>query len=382
MQIIRIPTPMPAVEPAAEEALNFYGKSPGLHVHSVSPLNVGTPTGWLRGSFLTPTTLFFMRNHGAIPQIDARDYTLDIDGLVDQPLHLTLDTLRERFNSHSITATLSCAGNRRDELNSYHPIPGEVMWSADAVGTAVWRGVSLGDVLRAAGIQPEGAHVAFEGLDDVEREGKTFSFGGSIPLDKALADEVLLAYDMNGVPLPPEHGYPLRVIVPGYIGARSVKWVRRIRVQAAPSTNYFQQKAYRLFAPEVRPETADWSQGEMLGQVCLNSVITGPSPHERVRAGRVLVRGIAFSGSGQPVERVEVSGDGGSSWEIARLDPNAHRWAWRFWHVWLPLNRGPQTLMVRASDGVSTEQPRSVGAVWNFKGYLNNAWHRVPVRVV
>src|SRR5262249_28072208 len=158
-----------------------------------------------------------------------------------------------------------CAGHRRDELATVEPIPGEIPWGAEAIGNAVWRGVTLREVLLAAGVGPEVQHVAFLGLDAMHKGGGRVAFGGSISIEKGMSAEVLLAYEMNGQPLPPHHGFPLRVLVPGYIGARSVKWLASIVLQDAPSSNYYQAHAYKVFPSHIQAERADWTQGQMLG---------------------------------------------------------------------------------------------------------------------
>ncbi len=203
-----------------------------------------------------------------------------------EPLSLSLEQLRRDYPVETVPATISCAGLRRDELIAVRPIPGEVVWGAEPVSNGVWRGVSLARVLETAGIRPEARHAAFTGLDEIEREGKRFGFGGSIPLSKAMAEETLLAWEMNGAPLPPVHGFPLRVIVPGYIGARSVKWVTNIHLQTTPTANYFQSHAYRMFPPEVDATSVVWEQGVALSDMPLNSVIWSPQDRGQVAAGQ------------------------------------------------------------------------------------------------
>jgi len=348
-------------------------------IHATEPLVGGPPLPLLRRHFITPTELFFIRNHGVVPQVDPGHYQLQITGLVRQPLSLTLADL-QRLPRSIVIATLQCAGNRRDELMAVQPIPNEVAWCADGLSTAQWTGAHLTDVLQMAGIADGALHTAFVGLDHVTRHGETFGYGGSIPLDKALASEVLLAYAMNGAPLPAVHGYPLRVVVPGYIGARSVKWLSQINLQAEPSGNYFQAKAYRLFAPHVRAETVTWEEGHPLGELSVNAVICSPEPGAMLRAGSVLAQGYAMAGGGRQVVQVEVSPDGGATWTSAQVQ-GVDRWAWQFWQAQVTLAPGPAELVVRARDSAANTQPEDPRSVWNFKGYMNNAWHRVKVVV-
>ena len=192
-------------------------------------------------------------HHGAVPDADPAEWRLRVEGLVDRELSLSLDTLREAFRERAVTATLQCAGNRRAGLIAHRDIPGEAPWGPGATGTATWTGVALGDVLALAGPLHEAFHVGFEGADLCPEAQPAQTFGGSIPLNKASRPEVLLAWGMNGAPLAPVHGAPLRVVVPGYIGARSVKWLERIELRSAPWPGYFQHVAYRLVPATERP---------------------------------------------------------------------------------------------------------------------------------
>jgi len=359
-------------------------KASGFIIKEQDPFNGEPPLDMLCGASITPTSLFFARNHGTIPSIDAQDYRLSITGMVREPRSLSLDDLRTRFPAHTLTATLQCAGNRREELAAVAPIPGELPWGAGAIGTAEWTGARLADVL-ADGIEPRGprpaAHVHVTGLDNVQRQNRTFGFGGSIPLEKALSPEVLLAYAMNGEPLMPEHGFPVRLVVPGYIGARSVKWLGEIRVSDKPSDNYFYAHAYRLFPSWEKAGTADRSSGIKLGEMPVTSVICSPRSGEQIKRRPARIQGYAYAGGGRRVERVEVTTDGGCRWQAAQLDDGAGAWAWRFWQIDLDLPVGEVEIAVRAWDSAANTQPEEVRQVWNFKGYMNNAWHRVKVIV-
>ena len=353
---------------------------PRLQVHSAEPLVGGPPLSLLRRHFVTPTELFYVRNHAAVPHVDAHGFELEVSGSVRRPLRLTLENLRERFPRASVTATVMCAGNRRSELAKVAPTPGEVPWGADGIGTAEWSGVRLCDVLEAAGLDADAAHVAFGAFDQVTRHGETFGYGGSIPSDKALGSEVLLADQMNGAPLTPVHGAPLRVVVPGYIGARSVKWLARIHAQAHPSDNYFQARAYRLFAAHETSETVRWEDGIPLGENSVNSVICTPEAGATVKPGPLVVQGFALAGGDRRVARVDVSADGGRTWKMAELDAG-RPWSWTFWEARFDLQAGPIELVARAWDSAANTQPERLETVWNFKGYMNNAWHRIPLDV-
>ena len=348
-------------------------------VHDRQPFNAESPLRVLRQSFVTPRDLFYARNHGSIPY-PPEDYRLTIRGLVEEGLSISLGELRDGFPKRRVVAAMQCAGNRRDGLMQFADTPGETPWGAGAIGNAAWTGASLGEVLAAAGVGEGARHVAFTGLDEVEGEDGSFNYGSSIPLEKALGPEVLLAYEMNGEPLPAEHGYPLRVVVPGYYGARSVKWLSGISIQAVPSDNYFQAHEYKLFPPNATAETADYSGGLMLGEVGVNAAICEPEEGEALAAGPLRVRGYAMAGGGRLVERVDVSADGGRTWVQAKLLEGAHDpWAWTFWEATLDVGPGEHRIVARALDSSATTQPATAAEAWNFKGYANNSWHGVGV---
>jgi sulfite oxidase len=360
--------------------MTLFEKHPDFIVRQSDPFNGGPPPQRLAGSFITSNDLFFSRNHGGVPTVDRDAYRLTVEGLVEQPLSLSLEDLR-RFPRSTVMATLQCAGNRRQEMMAYKPIPDELPWGTEAVSHGEWSGVRLSDVLAAADVLERARHVAFTGLDDTERHGHRFNFGGSIPLDKALSGDVLLADTMNGQPLPQVHGAPLRVVVPGYIGARSVKWLARITVQDKPSDNYFQAKAYRLFPASFNKDNVDWDKGLMLGEAPVSSVILSPEENATVPAGKVTVRGWSLAGGGRGVARVDVSADGGETWTVADFVKGEGAFVWRLWEARLDLKPGPQEIVCRAWDTAAQTQPDSAAQVWNFKGYANNSWHRVRVTV-
>jgi sulfite oxidase len=355
-----------------------FGKHPDLLVRQEDPFNGGPPPERLLGSFITPNDLFFVRSHGGVPEVDRSSYRLAVDGLVERPLSLSLDDLR-RLPRAGVTATLQCAGNRRQEMMAQRPIPNELPWGTEAVSNAEWSGAPLREVLALAGVRPGALHAAFTGLDETERHGHRFHFGGSIPLAKATHPEVLLADTMNGAPLPATHGAPLRVVVPGYIGARSVKWLSRITLQETPSDNYFQATAYRLFPPHFGPDNVVWEQGLMLGESPVNAVILTPGEGGTLPAGRVTVRGWALAGGDRAVGRVDISADGGRTWTVADVEAGDGPYVWRLWEAALDLPAGSHELVCRAFDTAAQTQPENTAHVWNFKGYANNAWHRVRV---
>jgi sulfite oxidase len=328
---------------------------------------------------LTSTDCFFTRSHAATPCIDPDAWRLEIGGLVDRPLRLSLDELGA-FPRLEVPATLVCAGLRRDEYLAIGPLPGELPWGPEPISTGCWAGVSLATVLREAGVKPEARFVEFVGLDSVERHGHRFGFGGSIDLEKAMSSDVLLATELNGAPLPADHGFPLRAVVPGWIGARSVKWLGRVTLAERPSENYFQTKAYRVQRETNHRDPRDVSRGTALGEIPLNAVILEPTRDQIVSAGPVRVRGWAIGSGGRPLTSVEVSPNAGAEWRPARIAVPGSPWTWSLWEATLELARGRHMLAVRASDRSGVVQPAAVWDTWNVKGYVNNAWHRIPVQ--
>ncbi len=340
-------------------------------VHSTEPFNVEPSLERLRARFVTDASDFYVRCHSPIPQL-AGDLRLRIGGRVAHPLGLSLDELRTRFERRSVAAAMQCAGNRRADLDAVRPVSGD-KWGGGAIGQAEWTGVGLADVLRAAGVdEGEPLHVAFEAADD--------GFAVSIPLAKALAPEVLLAWEMNGAPLRPEHGAPLRALVPGYAGIRSAKWLRAVEVRDAPPDSKEQAEDYKLFPAEICDADADPARGLTINDMPLNAAICDPARNAELPAGPTRIRGWAIA-SGRPVARVDVSADSGRRWVQATLQPGPSIWSWTFWEAQLDLQPGDHELAARAWDSAGQTQPSLIEDVWNYKGYLCNAWHRVPVRV-
>ena len=354
----------------------------GLIVHSETPLNAEPPLGVLRAYFITPQDRFYLRSHGEVPRLRAAHYRLRVGGNVSTPLNLSLRDLKERFARRTVTAVLQCAGNRRADLQAVRPTTGDP-WAPGAIGNARWTGVALADVLRAAGAS-SGAdmHVPLDADDLVAVEqGTPNRFGVSVPMAKALSPEVLLAWAMNGEDLSPEHGYPLRAVVPGYAGVRSAKWLTSVTVQDRPSDNAMQQRDYKLLPSDVTPEAIDWSRGVTINEMPLNAAICEPGHGAALPAGRTTVRGYAVA-SGRSIARVDVSGDGGRTWVQAALEPGEDvLWSWTFWHAALDLAPGERDLVARAWDSAGQTQPATPDEVWNCKGYLCASWHRVRVRV-
>lgn len=357
-------------------AARSWGKRADVIVHEHEPFNAEPPPAVLAQADLTGNDAFYVRNHGPVPRLDPQAWRLSVDGLVQRPLELSLEQLRGQFPAHEVVATMQCAGNRRSGLMKLGDIPGHP-WGPGATSTARWEGVRLADVLRAAGIGSGAVHVAFEAPDVAPEAAPPQRFGASIPLAKATTDDVLLAWAMNGRALPAVHGAPVRVVVPGYIGARSVKWVERISVRRAPSENYFQAVAYRLLPPGADPGSAPPGEGVQLGPLAVNAAILHPADGETIPAGPATVTGYALGADDRGVARVDVSADGGRTWAQAELGEAANPWTWRRWRAVLDLPRGEVEVVARAWDTAGTVQPERELPLWNPKGYFNTAWSRI-----
>ena len=348
--------------------------SKDLIVHGREPFNAEPALPHLVADPITPLAHFYVRNHGPIPTIEKGAFRLQVEGLVNKPIELTLDQIKDRFPVHTAAATLTCAGNRRSEMSAIRLIGG-VQWNAGAIGNAKWTGAALADVLKAAELKPEAKHVWFEGVDPIKHmDGKTEPFGGSIPLAKAQSKDAptLLAHAMNDQPLAVQHGFPLRAVVPGYIGARSVKWLGKIVVSDRPSPNHFMTEAYKLITTDSKDELA---KAEPIYEFPINAAICAPAASEKLKAGDVTISGYALPpGDGKAtIAKVELSADGGRTWKPATLLGKPAPCCWQLWQARLPLAAGKHQLIVRATDSTGRVQPEK--CEWNLKGYLYNAWH-------
>jgi sulfite oxidase len=369
----------PRLARGADDLAQPAGKE--LVVRSASPFNAEPNLVDLAAEAVTPIPFFYVRNHGAMPEVDAKAFRLRVEGLVEKPLTLKLGEIQDRFKPHDVEATLTCAGNRREEMSAIKPTPG-VQWRAGAIGHARWAGASLAELLKAAGLKPEAKHVWFEGLDPItEKDGSVAPFGGSIPLAK-LQDAktpTLVAWKMNGEPLPPSHGFPLRMIVPGYIGARSVKWLTKITVSDRPSPNHYVAEAYKIVKTDDKAEVA---AADPIYEFPVNSAICTPADGATLRPDGVTIEGYALpsGAAGAQIEKVEVSTDGGKNWSPAIMSSKPVPTAWQLWTAKVALAKGKHELVVRAIDSRGNTQPEK--SEWNLKGYLYNGWHRVRVEVV
>jgi sulfite oxidase len=369
-------------ERAVARSAASWGKRVDMIVRGELPYNAEPPPSVLARDEITPVNAFYARNHGPFPDIPPQQWRLNVGGSVDAPRTLTYHQLTTAFEQHSVVATLVCAGNRRAELLGVRPIPGKDPWAHGAISTAEWRGVRLADVLAAAGVhRRDELHVEFLAPDVAQEARPVQSYGSSIPLSKALSPEVLLAWEMNGQPLPRAHGGPMRVVVPGYVGARSVKWVTTVIVRPFPSQNYFQALDYRILPPEADADTVAPGEGISLSSLPLNCDILTPTDGDRIAAGPLTIRGWALAGDGRDVARVDVSVDQGCSWRQVKLDPPPSRWAWRMWSLTVDIDTGPLTVLARAWDDTGAVQPEFPASLWNPRGYGNNAYARIELTV-
>jgi sulfite oxidase len=326
-------------------------------------------------TWLTPVPHFFVRNHMFEPsELDADEWRLAIGGEVEQPLTLSYSDLR-KMEAHSVVNTLECAGNGRA---FYRPqLPG-IQWGKGAVGNARFSGPRLRDVLQRAGVKPNGKHLMFRGLDDVP--GKVPPFIRSIPIEKALDGHTLIATHMNGSPLTKHHGFPARLLVPGWIGSASCKWLTELKVLDTEFAGNFMSPGYRMPNQPVQPGQAPApADTHPLTALTVKSVIAGPSDGANLKPGRVLVHGAAWAGEADVVT-VDISVDGGASWNRAALAHDHAHYAWRLWsYPWRPPKNGDYEILSRATDSQGRVQP--VAASWNPGGYLNNSIDRVSVHV-
>ena len=345
----------------------------GLIVRSFRFVDLETPVEYFN-TWLTPVPHFFVRNHMHEPsELNANDWRLTIGGEVEKPLTLTLSEL-SKLETHSVVNTLECAGNGR---GLYRPqVPG-IQWAKGAVGTARFSGPRLRDVLERAAVKPTGKHVMFRGLDEVP--GKVPPFIRSIPIEKALDSETLIATHMNGAPLTKHHGFPARALVPGWIGAASCKWLTEIKVLESEFAGNFMNPGYRFPNQPGKPgEAVKPEDTQVLTALNVKSVISAPLDGASLKAGKVAVHGAAWAGEAD-IAKVEVSIDGGASWNPARLGHDQAHYAWRLWTYDWKAKSGAYTILSRATDSEGRTQPST--PVWNPSGYLYNAIDQVKIHV-
>lgn len=341
-------------------------------------------------SWVTPNSLFFIRHHHPVPVIDHDEFRLNIEGEGTKTVSLTLEDLRSRFLKREVVTTIQCGGNRRSELDKVKKTSG-IPWGPGAISTARWGGVYLREVLmHCAGLSLEGMeynglrHVICYGVDGMQ---------ASIPIEKALSPfgDVLLAFEMNGEPLPPEHGSPVRLIAPGIVGVRNVKWVGKIQTSKYEAEGVWQRGvAYKGFSPMKRSATEEeCAKVQSIQEMPVTSSIVSPAEGVVVDGDDIDLRGIAWSGGGCGIVRVDCSADGGKTWVTAELAEGSEQhpsrsWAWTFWEASIPIPdemRGKAiTVLCRATDTSYNTQPERPEHIWNLRGLNCNSWHRVTVQ--
>ncbi|MDA7861864.1 molybdopterin-dependent oxidoreductase [Mariniblastus sp.] len=356
-----------------------------LIFRSSKPRNGEPELAKLVNSWQTPTELFYVRSHAPNPVIDPKQFQLKVEGMVRRPATFSLDEIKQ-MPSVSTTATLTCAGNRRSEYNGpeYQNVPsvGGVQWEGGTIGNATWAGAMLSTILKQVEVTDGAKHIWFEGLDQIPKKGSVIGFGGSIPIEKAMLAEgpgtPLLTYTMNGAELTPDHGYPLRMVVPGYIGARSVKWLGKIVVSDRPSPNHYVATAYKIVK---KTSPLDWSESGPIYRFPINAAICTPSAESTLAAGNVELAGYALpSGrNGSRIKDLLISADNGKTWTRGELTGKNQDFCWQLWKARVKVNAKTKELLLRAKDSAGDFMPARIP--WNAKGYLRNSWYRLPVNV-
>ena len=364
-----------------------------LHVHSSRPCNAETPTENL-DAFVTANEVFYVRNHMWVPSTSESEHKVVVELPDGEEKEYSLEDLKINFKPTRVTATLQCSGNRRSDMTQESHSTNGLQWRVGGISTSEWTGVRLRDVLADAGFPVdeypnEVRHAQFLGAE---------AYGASIPIDKAVdrRGDVLLAYEMDGQPLPPDHGYPIRVLVPGTVAARSVKWVNRIILSEEESQSQWQQRDYKCFGPNVSGNP-DWSTAPAIQEVPVQSAITSlrdisPQSHadrkylqeNGLEEDSVAVEGYSFAGGGRRIVRVDISANDGRTWHQAELLPDQGKgskaWAWTRWRWVVPRRQAGRCFVVKAVDEAYNTQPDDYDANYNFRGNLTSSWHRVGYR--
>ncbi|KAH8204401.1 hypothetical protein TruAng_001452 [Truncatella angustata] len=354
------------------------------------PYNGEPPRKRLVETEITSNKDHFVRNHGGIPEIDPAEYFLDIGGLVNDPKRLTLADLQneELFPRQSNVVSLQCSGTRRIEQIHQYPGDGDELinapWGEGAIGTARWTGVSLKKVIKyCGGLKDDADNIEFFGADTYVKKGQVYNYAVSVPWRKVKLNEVLLAWEMNGEPLPKIHGFPLRTVVFGYIGARSCKWLYEIRAIKGPSEAPVQKKEYLYYTPQIGKQNAQYSNGFSIQDMPVSSAIMEPKDMDQIiHDGVIKLRGWAYSGGGHWPIRVEVSGDGGSIWYEVPYEKMSTKYfhAWRLWEIDMPVDaEGWLEFCVRTWDNALNTQPTFVRSAWNWDLHVTSSCHRINI---
>ncbi len=364
--------------PAAMAQENGLMGKDGLTLLNDRPLNAETPPELLDDA-ITPTSRHFIRNNGIEPEdTSAEGWTLTVDGFVDNPLELSIADLRDQFEVHTAALTLECGGNGRAFFDP--PASGN-QWTYGAVACSEWTGVRLKDVLEKAGVQSNVVYTAHYGADGhLSGDASKLPISRGIPIDKAMTDNILIAFEMNGAPLHPSNGAPLRLVVPGWPGSCSQKWLKRIQLRDVVHDGpKMTGTAYRVPGHKVAPgDEVPEEDFQIIERMPVKSLVTFPANGASVGMS-TEVRGHAWSGD-RTVDKLDISIDFGATWQSASLDAPVNDGAWQNWraNVTFPQS-GYYEVWARAVDSAGVSQPFAID--WNPKGYLNNSMHRVGLRV-
>eukprot|EP01062_Namystynia_karyoxenos_P057488 TRINITY_DN4855_c0_g1_i1.p2 TRINITY_DN4855_c0_g1~~TRINITY_DN4855_c0_g1_i1.p2 ORF type:complete len:484 (+),score=131.50 TRINITY_DN4855_c0_g1_i1:78-1529(+) len=358
------------------------------------PYNAETPNVTLKQSFYTPQKDFYVRSHLPMPHIDPATFKLELSGK-GVSATFSLPELRA-MGQVERPIVVQCGGNRRDEMNQLKETRG-LKWKQGCIGNAMWQGVLLSDVLRKAGVDPAKDHPEHKHVVFVSADG----YSVSVPVDMAFSRDCVMAWSMNGEPLTRAHGAPLRVVVPGVIGARSAKYVTKIRISPEEAQTPWQRADYKLLPPNVgfREMAKVFASTPPIMDMPVQSCILTPEDGDVLPDGAqtVSATGYAYSGGGRPIRRVDVSGDGGMTWMQATLhgpdggtpfvtkDPQGTDWSWTFWSAEIPLPGqvagGVHTICCKAVNTANDTQPETARGIWNVRGLCNNSWQQVRLRV-
>jgi sulfite oxidase len=350
------------------------GKEEMIH-HPSSSLELEMPVEFLK-SWITPVSHFFVRNHLDEPSISSdAEWRLTVTGEVKKPSALRLGDLTG-MEPHSITAVLECAGNGRA---FYRPETPGTQWRRCALGNAHFSGVRLRDLLLRAGLKATAKHVMFRGLE--EASSQTPAFIRSIPIEKALNEDTLVAMHMNHAPLTKHHGFPARAIVPGWVGASWCKWLTEIRVLDKEFEGEFMRNTYRIPRQPIPPGASiSHENTRALTELNTKSIIAGPVDGVAIKAGAIRIYGAAWTSDAAEITGVDVSTDAGITWNAAELEGDPVRYAWRLWsYTWKSAVPGEHIILSRAKDSRNGRQPEI--AAWNPGGYLYNAVDQITIHV-
>ncbi|KAI2795542.1 hypothetical protein BLOT_016511, partial [Blomia tropicalis] len=343
-------------------------RNPESIIYHDKPFNAETPSHLLMNGWLTSNNNFFIRNHLSVPEVDIKDYELEIDGLtLEEPIQLTLDQIKTLFPKHSVTSVVQCARNRRDQLNTIKEVKG-ISWGVGAIDNAQWTGAKLVDILQYCGVDmndPSINHVQFKGLD-LDATSTPYGASALNPMN-----EFICAYEMNGEPIPADHGFPIRLIAPSVVGARNVKWLG-------------------LFHRIWIRQRDEFARAHSIQQLPIQSAICTPKDGQPIAVQ--WKHDPQSSRGGRAVIRVDLTTDNGRTWHMATLEqesnkPVHHTYSWTLWKIDIPLSVGQlhqgNTLefACRAFDSSYNAQSKQPDEIWNFRRLLNNSWHRIKVQI-